>query len=78
MTKVGVPKVWQIWQNCIFRQILFIQSLIFPDISGKFAKLYPIKLIVMQFCQPIATPNFRRVLKFKKEVGIDYIKSLKS
>ena len=59
--KFGVAKVWRIWQNCIFRKILFIQSLIFPDISGKFAKLYATKLIVMQFCQPIATPNFRRL-----------------
>ena len=56
-----MTKVWGIWQNCIFRQILFIQSLIFPDISGKFTKLYATKLIVMQFCQPIATPNFRRL-----------------
>ena len=59
--KFGTPKVWRIWQNCIFHQILFIQSLIFPDISGKFAKFYATKLIFMQLCQPIAMPNFRRL-----------------
>ena len=48
-----MTKVWRIWQNCIFRQTLLIQSLILsnisPHISGKFAKLYATKLIVMQF-----------------------------
>ena len=59
--KFGVAQVWRIWQNCIFHQTLFIQSLILsniPYILGKFAKLYAVKLIAMQFCQPLAMPNF--------------------
>ena len=68
-----MAKVWQAWQNCIFRQILFIQSLIFPDISGKFAKLYATKLIAMQFCQPIATPNFRHLQYLLKLHIIDIL-----
>ena len=46
----------KVWRNRIFCQTLFI-----PYISGKFAKLYAARLIGMQFRQPLAMPNFRRL-----------------
>ena len=47
--------------HLLFHQTLFTQSLILPyiaDILDKFAKLYAVKFIAMQFCLTLAMPKF--------------------
>ena len=50
----------KVWQICLFRQTLFIQSLL--RISDDYIKFAKLLCLVMRFHQTLAMPNFHRLL----------------